>query len=166
MDGTKMSRGAGTTRVAMVGVIISGIVLYGAFFHAPHLAGVWPVLLLPAVCLLMHVFLHGGHRGRPAHMPPVQSGRSPAIGLSQDLRQPASDASGTRRAQAHARTQVALGPADAVDLEHQPTRRPDGSAMVVNLAAGTAHSTSALASPRPAPLPPAVGQANLGARER
>lgn len=48
------------------GIVLLGFLAVAGFFivteHMAHLLGALPYLLLPA-CLLMHLFMHGGHGG-------------------------------------------------------------------------------------------------------
>jgi uncharacterized membrane protein len=52
------------TGLVLIGfVAIAGFLL--AFEHRAHIfTGNWPLLLLLGACIVMHLFMHGGHGGR------------------------------------------------------------------------------------------------------
>ena len=64
-------------------VLIAFLVIAGFYLvaeHRAHVFAVLPFLLLPA-CLLMHVFMHGGHGAHAGHgasssQPPAPAGQS------------------------------------------------------------------------------------------
>jgi len=170
MDGRIVAKERHTFRLWVVTVAVFGTALYGAMFHTPHLASVLPYLLLPAACLLMHLFMHRQHGGHSAHTPGERIVSSPpaeTTGARVEGWQHRVDVrAGTRLAHVQLRIDGLSCAADAGELEHRLSHDGGVIDFVVNPITEIAYVTFDLAVTSPSLLQRRIENAGYSAMER